>query len=718
VKAPRLTEIVRVQGEGSRRVGHLHFENLTFAHQHWDLPLDCTGYVQAAWGVPGAIILEGAESCVFYGCTVAHVNGYGLEILAGSTENVIAACAFHDAGAGGVKVGHEQLAPHELAVGTPLTGDPPVMASTVVDCTIRDCGHIYPSAIGIWVGNSGWNRLIHNHIFNCNYTGISCGWTWGYAPSRTVCNRIEDNHIHHINHREILSDNGGIYTLGQQPGTVLRGNVIHDISCYGYGAWGIYPDEGSSEMRIEQNLVCGTKKAAYSTHYGRDNLVQNNIFANSQEDHLGLGKHEVHRSTLFRRNVVVMANGRILTSGAWEPAHYTAEKNLFWTLDGSPVTYKGQRLETLQRVGQNLDTVIADPLFLDAAGGDFSLRTDSPALQTGFRPFEWRVAGPRLGAARPLDYETYRRRFALPCLEVPVVRTQIQLLTPREDLQNGGLAVFSVTLENVGRAEAKGTVRFAAGPKGVAGSPSLRKLAYSLQPGEAVTEQVTIKVRRGGHEFWLDSDPTGKDAVPARALVLQIRRWPISLVDGVVDPEKIGAALKPMKARQIVHGERAVAEVKLAASEAGLLFHARFLEPDLHPNLTHPRSGTGFELIAYQPMPADLPVATQPPPKQIFLIPCVGGLGANGLRSDTATNPVVPAPEISLVCQPAPGGCELAAIIPWKLFGFDGRPAEFPFELFARVVDPVTDRMMHLTAARRVWDAKRGLHELLSIKEY
>ena len=264
IVAPRITELLRLQGYGTRRVGHIIFENLLFAHQHWELTANCPGYMQAACGVPGSLVLEGAEHCAFYGCSIAHVNGYGLEILAGSTENTIAACTIHDAGAGGIKIGHEQLAPLQSAVGKGLTGGPPI-ATTVSDCVIRDCGHIFPSSIGIWIGNSGWNRIIHNRIFDCTYTGISCGWTWGYGPSRTMANRIEYNHIHHINSREILSDNGGIYTLGQQPGTTLRGNVIHDISCYGYGAWGIYPDEGSSEIRIENNLVCGTKKAAYST---------------------------------------------------------------------------------------------------------------------------------------------------------------------------------------------------------------------------------------------------------------------------------------------------------------------------------------------------------------------------------------------------------------------------------------------------------------------
>jgi hypothetical protein len=686
--APRLTELVRLQGEEGGRVAHVHFENLTFAHQHWELPPSVSGYIQAAWGVPGAIILEGAEACVFHGCTVAHVNGYGIEVLAGSTGNVIAASVIHDAGGGGVKIGHEQLLPHQSAVGEQMLGEVPPIATTVADCTIRDCGHIYPSAIGIWIGNSGWNRIVHNHIFNCDYTGISCGWTWGYGPTRTVANRIEHNHIHHINHREILSDNGGIYTLGIQPGTVLRGNVIHDISCYGYGAWGIYPDEGSSEMRVEQNLVYGTKKASYSTHFGRDVLVQHNIFALSQHDHLGLGaRFEEHRSTVFRHNICVPANGRI-QGDCNEPEYYTAEKNLFWPLDGTPLTFNKAGFEEpklglaeLQQKGHQAGTIVADPLFADAAGGDFSLRPDSPARQIGFRPFDWRQAGPRLKAARPGSFAEYSARYPLPDLNVAVVRTQIELITPLAEVVATGRAVFCVILTNVGRAAGQGTLRLRSGPTGRAGRPDLRRLAFALEPGQSQQQEITMAVHSKATILWLDSESSGSMAVPARKLVyLPVsREWPVRGLALPEAPEGLAKALAKETPRVFHCGDRVVAKIRLGAAAHGLCLLAEFHQSPYRPVPDQPWLGTGIELLTYDPAPAGKAASVK---RQLFLVPDADGTSATGLTLDAATGRAIPAEGLLVSAHPIPGGCLLAAIFPWHLLGFETRPDKFEFQMF------------------------------------
>ena len=99
----------------------------------------------------------------------------------------------------------------------------------IADNHIHNLGLVYAPAVGVWALQSGRNQIVHNHIHDLFYTAISVGWTWGYAANQSKGNLIEYNHLHDIG-KEMLSDMGGIYTLGVQPGTRIRNNLIHDIA--------------------------------------------------------------------------------------------------------------------------------------------------------------------------------------------------------------------------------------------------------------------------------------------------------------------------------------------------------------------------------------------------------------------------------------------------------------------------------------------------------
>jgi len=49
-----------------------------------------------------------------------------------------------------------------------------------------------------------------------------------------------------------LHDGGAVYTLSNQPGTVVRGNHIHDNKG---GPGGVYLDEGSGFIEVAGNVV-------------------------------------------------------------------------------------------------------------------------------------------------------------------------------------------------------------------------------------------------------------------------------------------------------------------------------------------------------------------------------------------------------------------------------------------------------------------------------
>ena len=510
--APRLETLVRFACTEEAPVRHIRLENLTLAHAEWDYPATDAGSVQAAYKVPGAVQFDRAEHCALYGCEIAHVAQYGVEVLTGSHGNHVVGCSLHDLGAGGVRVNHEWLTRVNETAPAIVHGraDRKPMATTIADCTVHAGGRIHLSAIGLYVGNAGGNRLLHNHIFDLNYTGISCGWTWGYADTATVANRIEFNHIHHINWSRILSDNGGIYTLGIHPGSTVRGNHVHHIGCFGYGGWGLYPDEGSSEFVIEDNVVHHTPYAAFSTHYGRDNWVRNNIFALSEDAHVHPGKLEGHRTTLLERNLVLWRQGS-LKGGDWRRGNFLFRNNLFWNEVG-PVEFGDARaLPQAQADGQHAGTLIADPLFSDPEAGEFSLRPDSPALTTlGFKPLDPRQTGPRFGGTRPPSFAAW---LAGQKAEAPraIVRTRLE--TP-------GDGKLRLTVANVGPIAANGRLRLQCWP---AASIRLRgRTTYAfrdLQPGETRSAEFAFRLDPDADQAEIETVPAGQGLHPTTLLL-------------------------------------------------------------------------------------------------------------------------------------------------------------------------------------------------------
>ena len=204
---------------------------------------------------------------------------------------------------------------------------------------------------------------------------------------------MEYNHIHHLGYK-ILSDMGGIYTLGYSGGTILRGNVIHDVYSSNYGGWGLYPDEGTTDMLLENNLVYNTKDGGFHQHYGRDNIVRNNIFAFSDEGQVAVTRKEDHTSFTFEHNIVIFDKGKLLGYGGWAAgAKVNIDHNLYWNIDGAPIDFAGKTFEEWKASGRDQDSLIADPLFKDARRRDFHLKKGSPAEKIGFKPFDFSQAG-------------------------------------------------------------------------------------------------------------------------------------------------------------------------------------------------------------------------------------------------------------------------------------------------------------------------------------
>lgn len=344
--------------------------------------------LQSCSDMHGAIQLFYAQNCVFEDCEVTCVGNHAIVLGDGTTGTRIDSCHLHRLGGGGVRISQSYPAFNPVCE---------VKNNTVTNCLIEDGGQRYFAACGVLIMHASYNEISHNTIRDFFYSGISCGWVWGYHDSVCHHNRLLYNHIYRIG-KGRLSDMGGIYTLGPQKGTVVRGNVIHDVKSKVYGGWGIYTDEGSSYMTFEDNICYRCSCEGFHQHYGRQNVLRNNIFALCGTGCLIMGRREA-RLGIIAENNIFLTDGHAIYKNP-TPAMLSSDRNLLWDLGGACTLYQSKEgtcsvEEGMQKCGFDAHSLVADPLFADPENGDFTLSPSSPALLLGFRPIDASLAGHR-----------------------------------------------------------------------------------------------------------------------------------------------------------------------------------------------------------------------------------------------------------------------------------------------------------------------------------
>ena len=399
--AARECELVRLEGDpvaSGRSVGNVSFRDIVFRDA--DAKLVGSNNVNGAQGsasIGAAVRLLGARGCRFENCRFEALDGFAADVKGGSRGIVFDHCVFRDIGAGAIRMDGGKFADHP-ALQT--------RCNAVRDCEIGPYGLDWASACGILVMNASDNAIIHNHIHDGYYTGVSIGYSWGYGDSVSARNLVAYNHIENIG-KGVLNDMGGIYMLGLQPGTVIRNNVIHGIRSWSYGGHCCYADEGTQGVLIEKNLFYDAPDI-FNIHYARELTVRNNVIALGGRCLMTGGRYEPHVTAYFHGNIFYYEKGCIRW-GSWRNAnpyefaylafgekqprtdHDVADYNLFW----SPTQDREKAEKQYLEKGVNEHSLWADPKFADPGRGDFNLAADSPAFGLGFERIDFSQVGPR-----------------------------------------------------------------------------------------------------------------------------------------------------------------------------------------------------------------------------------------------------------------------------------------------------------------------------------
>ena len=382
---PTLSRILEVVGNSpSRPVENLSIRGISFAHGghfpdgHWD------SSAQAAFPLGGFVFFKNVKNIDFSGNKVSHCNTYGLELSFGVSDAAIAGNEFFDNGAGGIRVGY---APRKNPAAESETRN-----VVLRDNIVYSYGRYAKAGVGIIVFDCANRSADHNTVFDGYYTGISFGWTWGYAPTKTVNNKITNNRIFKIGHG-LLCDMGGIYTLGSHKGSVISGNEICDVRRHRYGGWGIYNDEGSADFIVENNYTHNLTEDGYHQHYGLNNVVRNNVFTYGDVSQVALSRlgEKYPDELVFTNNIVVyrspaslFRNDKILTR-----TNAKFDKNIYWNENGS-VSFSGMTLaEWQKKYGQDINSFVVNPALKDGKP------TNGEYKKIGFRPFSTADSGVR-----------------------------------------------------------------------------------------------------------------------------------------------------------------------------------------------------------------------------------------------------------------------------------------------------------------------------------
>lgn len=299
-------------GNGSSLDG-VNISNIEFYGFGTTLQKNLTSGGQSATSLSALLAVYSSTSISFSNLMVENIEMHAIG-LHNSSDVVVSQNVFRNLGGGGVYVYSEKFK------------DAKNSNIKIVANKFLNIGLVHEGAAAIWIGDIGGVLIEDNLISNTGYSGISLGWVWGYKLSQSNNNVIRFNVLMNIGRRR-LSDLGGIYLLGESPGTLVYGNIVNGVFSYdnyAWGGWGIYLDEGSSHLKVFRNVICNTDSEALHIHYGNNNkLYENFLYSGVSGDWIRISKLTRSSGNEFMNNFLLASfDGRY------------AKPDLFSSFDG------------------------------------------------------------------------------------------------------------------------------------------------------------------------------------------------------------------------------------------------------------------------------------------------------------------------------------------------------------------------------------------------
>ena len=353
-----------------------------------------------------ALHLRRAEHCRIENNLFYSVGGNAIYLEGENLRNVIQHNEISYAGANGICV-----------VGSALLH--PIF-NQILDNEIHHCGVINKFVAGVFMGTSNGTLVAHNFIHHMPHHGINLG-TNGlgrniveYNEIRYTCMEIHDTGA--INCWMDISS-AGIEKQAERCGHIIRHNLIADtLGCRVDDSGkvvapiketlGIYLDDCTSNCFVYGNIILRVGHAI-QVHLGKNNCIENNIAVDC-------GSLVLYADTVSKRCGNAHMAGFMTGNRTCRNIHYTgypgavlftlnkwtgreielSDHNLLFNRVDDRYEIGGSAIDAplpfaeWQRMGYDVHSVTADPLFVDPENDDYRLKPESPALRLGFQPID------------------------------------------------------------------------------------------------------------------------------------------------------------------------------------------------------------------------------------------------------------------------------------------------------------------------------------------
>ncbi|MBT3375784.1 MAG: hypothetical protein HOJ57_39620 [Lentisphaerae bacterium] len=388
--------------------GHIQFEGLTMEHAE-------------TWGVRA----RGANAVEVRRCIIRAIGSScdwgSAGISFGGTGNRAVGNDIYDLGAKGISIsGGDQAA---------LTPGRNVAENNYIHHT----GIVSKQGFAVRINGVG-NRIANNYVHDIPREGLS----WNGND-----NLIELNHVRHTNTE--ISDTALINACNGswvKRGTVIRWNYLHDPVGFGkdhhhnwvspYYCWAIYLDNWTCGTHVHGNICVRVPLGLSHNHGGCDNIIENNINIDGMRYQFSwqswkpktpqhadriLKEFETYAHTApyakysalapmltmsledryrmsgtrLERNIFSYSADTHALSVSDLPFETTVSNHNLFHPKGKPLTIRHrdwkdeESWDRWREAGFERDSVIADPLFVDAADDDYRLKPESPAWKLGFK---------------------------------------------------------------------------------------------------------------------------------------------------------------------------------------------------------------------------------------------------------------------------------------------------------------------------------------------